>query len=104
MGPTVGYIWALVYGLSGVFMIYGMGTLKTKFEAAGCVLFAGGAGTQTIATFFFLGSAPFLTMWSVLSLAVFCAAGVIRARHLIRGEVLVWLVNSSGTSTGDEDD
>jgi len=87
----VGYVWAVVYFLGGAFIAYGMGSLRAKYEAAGCVLFAGGALVQAAITVFFLGASPFLTLWSVISLAIFGLAGIARARHLVRGEHLVWL-------------
>jgi hypothetical protein len=88
---VLGYIWAAVYFAGGALMAFGMATLRSKYEASGCVLFSGGVLVQAVITLFFLGATPYLTVWSVLSLVVFGIAGLIRTRHLVRGERLVWL-------------
>lgn len=83
-------IWAVVYLTGGVFMLYGAGASKTRFEAAGCVLFAGGAAVQAVATATLLGVA-FTSVWGVLTLGIFAIAGVIRAKRLMQGERLIWV-------------
>ncbi len=87
----VAYVWAIVYTAGGLFLVYGMGSLKAKFEAAGCVLFGGGALVQAFVTAFFIGRNPFLSYWSVSALVVFGIAGVLRATHLVKGQRLLWI-------------
>jgi hypothetical protein len=87
----LGYAWAVVYGLGGLAMLWGMGRLKPKYEAAGCMLFSGGTAVQAFVTAFFLGVSPLLSVWSVTTLLIFAVAGLLRVRHLIRGQQLVWL-------------
>ena len=88
---SLSLVWGIVYGTGGLFIIYGMGTFRPKFEAAGCVLFGGGALVQALVTLAFIGGSPFLTGWSVFSLLIFATAGFMRSRHLTRGEQLVWV-------------
>jgi len=88
---VLGYVWAAVYFAGGFLMAVGMATARSKYEAAGCVLFSGGVLVQAFITLFFLGATPFLTVWSVISLIVFGLAGLLRVRHLVRGERLIWL-------------
>lgn len=98
LGTFVGYMWAVVYGSGGTLMLYGMSTLRTKFEAAGCVLFGGGAFVQAMATLFFLDASPFLTIWNVVSLLILTAGAVIRTRHLIKGQILIWLTQDDSSA------
>lgn len=87
----IGYVWAVVYFFGGAFMAVGLGTARAKYEAAGCVLFAGGTLVQGAITPFFLGASPFLTIWSVIALVLFGIAGLAHAKRLTRGERPVWL-------------
>lgn len=92
----VAYVWAVIYALGGVLMLYGMATAEARYEAAGCSLFAGGAFTQAVATTAFLGVSPFLNFWSVVTLLAFGLAGVVRTRHLMRGQRLLWVRTRNG--------
>lgn len=88
---NLGYAWAVVYFSGGALMLLGMSTLRSKYEASGCILFAGGAAVQAVITLFFLGASVYLTGWSVAALVIFALAGVVRALHLMRGDTLIWL-------------
>jgi hypothetical protein len=90
LGP-IAYLWAIVYLTGGLSMLYGLGSLKARFEAAGCVLYAGGTFVQATVTMFFLGVSPFLTFWSALSLYIIGAAALKKARRLTSGDRLIWV-------------
>lgn len=85
----IGYAWAVVYGTGGALILYGIASTRTKWEAAGCSLFGGGALVQAIVTAFYVGRNPFLNLWSVFALSTFGIAGLVRARHLSHGQKLI---------------
>lgn len=91
----IGYAWAVVYGIGGALMLAGRASAKARYEAAGCTLFGGGALVQAGVTAAFIGRSPFLTFWSVFALLAFGAAGLIQARHLSRGQKLIWVERGS---------
>lgn len=86
---NLAYVWSVVYGLGGFFMLMGIARGKHNYEAAGCALIAAGALVQAILQLFFLGLSPYLGLWSSVSLGFFAAAGIIRVNHLIHGRILV---------------
>lgn len=90
----IAYAWAIVYLLGGLFMLYGMATLKTKFEASGDILFAGGTIVQAVVTMLHLGESPLITLWGVLSLSIFGFAAIIHSKHLIKGQRLIWFTDT----------
>ena len=85
------YAWAGVYATGGAFLLYGIGILHTKYEAAGSYLFATGALVQAFVTAWFIGRSPFLSYWSVSTLASLGLAGIYRGRRLVKGERLMWV-------------
>jgi len=89
--PVLSYVWAVVYGIGGLLMLWGAGRLNPKWEAAGCILIAGGTGVQAILFLSELGSFRFITIWNVVSLGIFTAAFLRRAVHLVRGQHLIWV-------------
>lgn len=88
------YIWAFAYALGGFHILYGMGSLNTRAEAAGCALVAAGASIQAFITLFFLNVSPFLSIWGSASLIVIALASLVRVRHLMKGQILVWIDGS----------
>ena len=90
-GRPLSLVWGSCYAFGGVLILWGMGRRQGRWEAAGCVLFAGGAFTNALATLGLLEASRFLTWYSVATLVVFGSAGTWRARRLMRGERALWI-------------
>ena len=87
----VAYVWAVVYMVGGLVLLYGIGSTRVRYEAAGSILFGGGALVQAAVTALFVGRNPFLTYWSVIALFIFGIAGLYRATRILRGQRLMWV-------------
>jgi hypothetical protein len=83
------YAWAVMYGVGGILILLGLGQAKPRWEALGCVWFATGTTIQAVVILFFLGQSAFLTIWNVISLAVFSVAGIVRTRNLVKGQTTI---------------
>lgn len=84
------YVWAVTFLLGGLGIIFGLGSRRQKLDAAGCALFAGGAIVEGLAYVAFLGWRS--SSWTTLLILSALAFGAMRRwRHLIRGEVQIWV-------------
>jgi hypothetical protein len=86
--PPLDVLWVCLYAAGGLLILAGVTTARANVEAGGCVAYAGGAAVSALANAVVLGFAAWNT---VLILAVFAAAALVRAWHLARGRVLVLL-------------
>jgi hypothetical protein len=85
--PTViYYIWAGMYCLGGLFLLFGQGVASPKYSAVGCVLFAEGAFVSAMSVIF----NPIAGYWPGIESLLLGIAALIRFKHLIRGEMLTW--------------
>lgn len=88
------YLWVAMYGAGGLLILTGIGTARSNLEAAGCFGFGGGAAVSAVANGVVNGLHD---SWNtVLTLALFTGAALVRAHHLSRGRVLV-LLDTGGT-------
>lgn len=94
VGQVIAYVWTVVYGLGGIYTVIGIASGQRKYEAAGNVFIAAGATVEGIMLLFFLGISPYVNIWGSLTLFLFGLAGAVRAKHLLKGQVLV-LADSS---------
>ncbi len=80
------YMSVTIYGIGGLLIIIGLAAAHSDIEAAGCLLFAGGALIAATAWVALVGWAA----WNqILVLMVFAGAAVQRADHLAKGRILV---------------
>lgn len=89
--PPLDYVWIGLYGGGGALILAGVAAAMVNVEAAGCVMYAGGATVSALATAVVNGWSTWNTTLTLLLLA---GAALTRVRHLASGRVLVLLAVS----------
>lgn len=84
------YVWGALFAGGGLAMLYGMTFLKPRWEAAGCVAFAGGSWVEALA-FFAALPIGFVSIYSVVNLGLFGVFALVRAKRIRDGEHLIWI-------------
>jgi hypothetical protein len=83
------FFWALLYLAAGSLMLTGAMKVCTKALAAGCAMFSVAALLN--ASFIIFCSDFTMDKWPAVHLSLFGGAALIRLKHLLRGEVLLWV-------------
>lgn len=82
------YLWSGIFFLGGWLMLHGSAFLKTKYQAAGAAMFA--TASFTAAACIIMAPPP-NDHWPAVHLALFGAASLLRLKHLMKGELLLWV-------------
>jgi len=89
--PPLDYVWISLYGGGGALILAGIAAALTNVEAAGCVMYAGGATVSALAT----AVVGRWAMWNtVVTLLLIATAALVRAWHLATDRVLVLMSGS----------
>lgn len=89
LSPFLFYTWVFMTAASGLLIMVGLAVFSTRLLASGCALSV--AGCLIMATSFLFN--PIIDgFWSGLTYLFFALAALIRLNHLIRGEMLIWII------------